>query len=215
MDRHPVSWFQSLYNFRVQNLEGLPHPNKLVGRCMSGMKNTCTEKGNFAYDLMRMGKRNLANGPQPTTDLEEQILGRYRRAWYNATEVPPMANEVFFFDISQLADTNATRTQRFRDDVREFLGLDGDLPPFVHVVPGREHNATIQALKDRNKINICDDEFAPVRTELMRLGRLNSQWMREVFLNMPGVRSSREYLEELLLGWMNDPCEKDGVTSIS
>jgi hypothetical protein len=58
------------------------------------------------------------------------------------------------------------------------------------------------------------DEYIPVRNELMRLGSLNSQWIRDVFLNLPGVySSSREYLDELLESWMYDPCFITGVVN--
>jgi len=205
MFRHPVSWFQSLYNFRVQNLNSLPHPNKLIGGCFAGSKNTCTSKGNFAFDLMRMGKKNY-NGPQPMTDLEKEIVGRAKQ---NASEIPPMPNDVFFFDIAQLGDTNETRMEIFRKDVKEFLGLEADLPPLVHNKPGKKWNATIQAQKDALKINICDDEYMPVRTELMTMARRNSRWIREEFLDLPTVHSSRQHVEEILLEWLEDPCEKD------
>jgi len=214
--RHPISWFQSLYNFRVQNSkDGLMHPNKHIGPCMSGMKNTCTEKGNFAFDLMRLGKQNALEGPNPPmTELETKLLSRYRRGkqvyWklqYNASDIPPLPNDVFFFDIEQLGDRDPVRSDQFREDVRQYLGLETPLPPITHYKPGRTYNATVQAIKDEQKMNICDKEYEPLREELMRLGRLNSIWIREVFLNLPGVYTgSRRHLEEILEGWMHDPC---------
>jgi len=89
--RHPVDWFVSLYNFRVQNLQTwrqMPHPNSLIGKCFASSKMTCTSKGNFASSLFYLGKQypndpisnnNSNNGtttsPRTLTELEKQILG--------------------------------------------------------------------------------------------------------------------------------------------
>jgi len=206
--RHPISFFRSLYNFRVQNLKDMPHPNTLIGACTKGKKNTCTERGNYAIDLMRMGKTN-ANGPQQTTDIQEQIFGRHRKRWFNVTEIVPIPNDVFFFDMAQLDDTDERRSRAFRHDVQKFLGLELELPEIPHFTPGKKYdNETVQAAKDAKKIDICDDEFIPLRAELMRFGRLNSQWIRETFVKLPGVYvSSPDYLNELIGSWMRDPCE--------
>lgn len=160
---------------------------------------------------MRLGKTNLINGayvPQSSTSLQEEILGHYRRMWYNVSEALPLPNEIFFYDMHQLSDGDPKRQHQFRRDVQDLLQLSSILPPIVHYTPGKKYdNATVQDLKDAKKIRICDDEFQPVRDELMRIGRLNSKWIREVFLKLPGVRvSSPDYLDELLHGWNHDPC---------
>lgn len=211
--RHPVSLWQSLYNFRVQNYDEMPHPRDLIGRCAAGMKGTCTEKTNFAFDLMRMGKTNEENGPRPTTELEEKLVGRFKAMWYNVTEVQPIPNRVFFYDIAQLADRDEERQFKFRKEVSNFLGLETIVPPLIHVKPGKNiTDKELQAKKDRKKINICDNEYANVRAELMTIARLNSLWIRQVFLDLPGIiTSSREFLEQILLGWMDDPCETSSM----
>ena len=210
--RSPIPWFESLYNFRVQNLsvkktDSMPHPNALMGVCTRGMKNTCTEKGNFGLHLLRLGKQNVG-GLRPSTERAERILGLYKRKWFNATEVPPMENSVFLFDVAQLGDTNETRSQLFRRDVQEYLGLDGELPPLAQNKPGKVWGPVVQAKKDKVRIRICDDEYAPLRQNLLTIARLNADYIRREFLDYPGVHySSREYLDELLEGWMHDPCQ--------
>jgi len=183
-------------------------------------KNTCTDKGNFGFDLMHMGKQNipyLSQGGKPMSDLENKIVGRHKRKWYNATQLPPLMNDVFVFDIAQLSSSedNQNRSEVFREDVKQFLGLGEEaLPPLVHNKPGKKLNATMQAIKDQKKINICDSEYKPVREELMKLSRMNSQWIRDVFLELPTVYSSKIQLKQILEGWMDDPCEQEGVTKI-
>lgn len=183
----------------------MPHPNSLIGVCSKGRKNSCTQKGNYALDMMRMGKTNW-NGPRLTSELEEHIVGKYRRLWYNVTEVPPLPNPVFLYATEQFGDLNESRQAAFRKDVQVFLGLDTEMPPIPHRKPGKIWNDTVQAEKDAKKIRICDDEYATVRKELVRMAQENSLWIRETFLSIPTIHSSRKHLEEILQGWMTDPC---------
>lgn len=232
--RHPVRWFESLYNFRIQNLlpeewlQGdFPHPNQLIGRCMGGMKHTCTEKGNFAYYLIRLGKQHwntsanlqlqrgpdggLPPPPREATALEETIVGYYRKDRYSITDdVKYMPNPVFFFDVTQFSDTNATRQAQFRRDIQEFLNVPPQLGPLLHYKPGRQWVASEQAQRDARKIDICQAEFVPVRKELMRLSRQNAEWMASVFLHLPDVHvSSRDYvMHDILERWRHDPCDE-------
>jgi hypothetical protein len=121
---------------------------------MGGMKNTCTDKGIFGRYLMGLGKQS-ANGVRATTELEETMIGKRNRSWLNASEIPVTPNDVFFFDMAQLADENETRNLAFRKDIQEFLGLQEELPKLVHAKPGRKWDATVQAEKDKRKIDIC------------------------------------------------------------
>ena len=214
--RHPIRHFESLYNFRVQNLgvsskEDLymPHPNKLIGRCTKGMKHACTDMSNFAYHLIRLGKQHW-NGTRPETPLERQIVGRYRRAAYNTTALHPQPNPIFLYTVEQLADRNASRQAQFRTDVQSFLGLHTPLPPLLHFSPGRRWTEAQQRKRDALKIDVCDPEYAPVRRELMRLATQNGQWIAD-FLTFPGVTvSSPEFVRDALLNeWMRDPCTNE------
>jgi hypothetical protein len=221
--RHPVRWFESLYNFRVQNQKvkdagRMRHPNDLVGVCTRGMKNTCTEKGNFALHLLRLGKQNHNSTSSPSSgggsvpsERAERVLRLYRSKWYNASAVPAMPNPVFLFDVAQLGDSNATRSRQFQRDVQWFLGLEEEMLPFVRTKPGKVWGPVVQAKKDRLRIDICDDEYALVRANLVKMSRLNADWIRNEFLNYPGVHfSSRDFLEQILDTWMLDPCENGG-----
>ena len=226
------------YNFRVQNLppdKTMPHPNALVGRCMAGMFLSCTEKGNFAYHLLKLGKQNLtiaedagtgpAISPQRRRALEDQIVGYYPAARYDVGAMTPIPNEVFLFDMEQLTEATAATDDdenldpesdsspaaRFRRDLQAFLGLSVPLPALPHHKPGRNiTDARLQAARDAAKIDdICRDEYRPVRTELMRLARLNSAWIRGVFAKLPTVTVSHpEHFDELLARWMVDPCDE-------
>lgn len=155
---------------------------------------------------MTLGKTNW-NGTRPFTELEEQIATWHKREEFEPEDAPYMPNDIFLFDLTQLADQNATRKATFRRDVQNFLGLHAELPEVLHVTPGKEWTPELQAAKDKKKIDICEDQYIPVRRELMRLSRMASQWIRETFLDLPGVYvSSREHFEAIMLDWARDPC---------
>lgn len=188
-------------------------PNKLIGKCMKGMRQCCTAKGNFAYNLLKLGKHLEGVSAYQMTSLENLIVGQSKRDWFNTSDVSGVPNPVFFFDMHQLADDNEERLNVLRQDVQNYLGLATDLPPVGRHKPGRSWSAKTQKEKDRAKIDICDQQHIPVRRELMRISKENSEWIRTVFLNSPNVFvSSRYYVEELLSEWMNDPCSNETET---
>lgn len=212
--RHPLDWFQSLYNFRIQNLNnGLPHPNELIGKCHKESKFTCTEMAHFAGKLLRLGKQNLPI-PRPPTPLENILLRRKKRGgvFFNVSSVEPIPNEVFLFDVAQLSDQNATRLEQFKRDLQAFLGLSAPMPAMPHYRPGKViHNATIQASKDAQKIqDLCAAEYRPLREELLQIAQHNGAWIRDSFLGAPGVHvSNPEYFHQLMTSWVEEnPCDK-------
>jgi hypothetical protein len=124
----------------------------------------------------------------------------------------PLPNPVFLFELGQLGGGNATRKKQFRADLARFLGVSpgGFAPVQVDASPGiRWGDAGEQARRDARKIDICDPRHLPARAELVRMSRASSVWIRAVFLKSPTVfaSNSRGQLDELLEGWMHDPCE--------
>jgi hypothetical protein len=99
--------------------------------------------------------------------------------------------------------------------MQEFLGLHRELTPMVHVRPSdqkkkekkkKPFNATTTFA---GKVDLCNNEYLPVRSELMRISGNASIWFRKYFLKSEDVfTSSREYLVKLLDDWMIDPCSE-------
>lgn len=214
-----MQWFQSLYNFRVQNFESfdvLPHPNSLIGGCHRGTQRVCTVKGNFGYSLIRLGKQHW-NGTREATELERLITqpGHGRSVSYDPSSVRYLPNEVFLFDLAQLGDDDEVRRKSFRSSIQDYLGLKVDLPDAARVVPGIKWSEAIQKVKDSLKIDICERQYVPVRKELMFHSRNTAEWIRTTFLDLPGVHvANRRYFEEIMESYLRDPCgsESDEVS---
>jgi hypothetical protein len=230
--RHPVRWFESLYNFRVQNLNrgkdhsAFPRPLDLIGRCNKGTKNTCTFKGEFGLHLRNLGKTLATHnhlGPltrmYKLTKLESRMYAAARVVKTKIANIQePVPNPVFLFEMNQLSDENEVRNSQFGQDIQEFLELDSPLPPMIHnIKPGKSWESELQSVKDSMKIDICDDEHTSLRMELMRMARLSSVWIRKYLLDpetmaSSGVHvSSPDYFNALLEDWMIDPCGEEAT----
>jgi len=212
--RHPVSWFQSFYNYHAYGRwpKRIPHPNELIGACydgseylctencgsmMPGNSKICTDRANFHHSLSRLGKT-----PMDTPE-ELQLLG-------HGMSIVPQKGKVFLMESSQLIPENAS-SERLSEDISTFLDLKYDLRP----LKDREGYGTEshQYKDDEAKeafIDICDDEFLPLREVLVQQGEEAALWIKNYFMKSEDVIVSHpdEFLK-LLDKWGEDPCRAD------
>jgi hypothetical protein len=52
--RHPIKWFESFYNFRIQNGFPMPPPQRLIGKCRKPNQGVCTVRANFSDHLRKI-----------------------------------------------------------------------------------------------------------------------------------------------------------------
>ncbi|CAB9507497.1 expressed unknown protein [Seminavis robusta] len=213
--RHPILYYQSIYNFRIQNL---PNPDDPFHTPLEGIgecKNTypgyvCTNHANYAQYIYRLGK-TLSRFP---TETEQAIIDEKPRS---AAKARVTRNLIFVVEISQLKDDNALRRQQLKEDLRDFLGLDSDLPDEIpKVVPGKKWPADVQAIKDKRKMNICEDQYIPLREDIMRVSKQTATWILESFIQSDDVFvSTPEFFEQSIKKWMEDPCETKTLRAAS
>mmetsp|Transcript_25480 Transcript_25480/g.40001 ORF Transcript_25480/g.40001 Transcript_25480/m.40001 type:complete len:146 (+) Transcript_25480:877-1314(+) len=119
---------------------------------------------------------------------------------------------VFFYDVSQLSESSndgGARSTQFRTDLKRFLGLQKEIPPFPLVnTSGRfDFLPDVKHQVNRNKIDICQPNHDVIRKVLMEKAKLASTWIRDYFLQSDEVFvSSRDHFELILESWMHDPC---------
>jgi hypothetical protein len=190
--RHPVRWFESFYNYHVRCGYTMPPADSLIGECPSHSHGVCTEEAQFHLHLNLLGKTN-----QSTAD-EKKLLKPL------PSKVPilgPMRNQVFLYEISQLGDEDDARADKYRRDLGSFLGLEHEISPIV-----RDE----ESLNYHYDLDICEDRYRPLRRALMDIAKPASEWIRTYFMQSPEVVvSSPEFFNELLLEWMEDPCDKE------
>jgi len=199
--------YESLYNFRIQNLPEADTPFIMplegIGECKDNSQGVCTDHSNFAQWMYRMGK---TLSPFPTET--EKLLLKDKSPQF-AQKAKVTRNPVFVMELSQLIDTDVTRKQQLKNDLKTYLGLSQDLEENPVAVPGKKWPAEVQAIKTQRKMNICQDQYLPLREELMRMARLSSKWILESFVESDDVFvSSPDFFEQAMLKWMVDPCEE-------
>jgi hypothetical protein len=197
--RHPVLWFESFYNFRVQNEYNMPHPDRLIGRCKRWCKGLCTSRAMFHLYLANLNK----------TALSKQELKLIDPVYHRFIHTVPIQSRIFLYEVSQLNERNASRALQFRKDMQDFLHLQNILPEMIWVKPGytHRHQRKISILNSK-KIDICHANYTRIRGVLMKHSVLASRWIRRYFMQSPDVVvSSPEYFQsDILQSWEQDPC---------
>jgi hypothetical protein len=190
--RHPVTWFESFYNFRVRRGYTMPPADSLIGNCPSNSHSVCTEEALFHLHLNLLGKTNQ------TTAAEKKLL---KPRPSKVPKLSPMHNQVFLYEISQLGDKDEDRAYKYRRDLGSFLGLKHELSPIIHEEESQNYHYDL---------DLCEDRYRPLRRALMDIAKPASEWIRTYFIQSPEVVvSSPEFFNELLLTWMEDPCDKE------
>mmetsp|Transcript_20927 Transcript_20927/g.49690 ORF Transcript_20927/g.49690 Transcript_20927/m.49690 type:complete len:429 (+) Transcript_20927:123-1409(+) len=144
--RHPVLWFQSFYNHRIQNTGKMPHPSKLFDGCTGDSQGVCSKRAQYHLALVRLGKTNYTSERDAFNDEEWNHLLK--------DEPKQSPNPVFLYATEQLGDKNSTRVATFRRHVQQFLGLTVPLDEHPHYSPGKDLNETLQAERNKLKIDI-------------------------------------------------------------
>eukprot|EP00562_Extubocellulus_spinifer_P004880 CAMPEP_0178531714 /NCGR_PEP_ID=MMETSP0696-20121128/33580_1 /TAXON_ID=265572 /ORGANISM="Extubocellulus spinifer, Strain CCMP396" /LENGTH=505 /DNA_ID=CAMNT_0020163647 /DNA_START=78 /DNA_END=1595 /DNA_ORIENTATION=+ len=214
--RHPVEWFQSFYNYHAVGKwpEPVPHPNDLIGACYDespylciddcepeerpGNSKLCTDRANFHHSLSRLGKTPM-NTPEELQLLDHDM------------SIVPQKGKVFLMESSQLIPENPS-SEYLAEDISRFLDLKYDLRPLKDREGyGPESHQYKHAGDARHAfIDICDDEFEPVREVLVQQGKEASLWIKNYFLKSEDVVvSSPRRFVKLLDKWSVDPCRKE------
>jgi len=184
--RHPVKWFESFYNFNWRQGNELPPAESYVGERFQGAVR-------YHEHLARLGKTPLQDPD------EYQLLGRSEPG--QLPNLPKrLTNPVFLYDPSQLFDTDPRRSDQFRTDLSDYLGLEWLLNPMENTRHGKGSDY-------HYKIDICEDQYAALRGELLEMGKNASKWILQYFMVLPDVHcSDEEGLIAKVRSWSVDPC---------
>jgi hypothetical protein len=200
--RHPVLWFESFYNFRVHNGQPMKPAEECRGMHIRGCQAVSTFRANFHLFLSRLGKTNIYD-PE-----ELKYIARKERK-HLKTNSANFTQKVFLFEVTQLNDKDETRSLALREDLQKFLHLKEPIPPFIHFRPGKAHSSEKLKSVTKSKINICDDRYNELRTELMGLSMNTARWIRKYFVQSKDVVvSSKDHFTNSIMmeSWERDPC---------
>lgn len=187
--RHPVSHFESWYNFKTRKGKQLPPVENMTA---------IPEQTRFHIHMAMLGKTNVLDPG------EAELLD-------NALREQPvrLSNQVFLYDVHQIFDTTNNRDVDFLHDLHTFLGLKA--PLYLDV---EEVRAPHQSLNFHYSIDICEEKYRSMRERLLAHGHHAAKWIQTYFMNLTEVTvSNPEHFSSLLDTWSVDPCDGAGQRS--
>ena len=185
----------------------MPSPKDLVGKCRKGSYNVCSFRSSFHLYLSNLQLTPMGPEELQYFDTEQQ---KARNPYAGSRTVRP---RVFLYELSQLTQSDKADEADLRNALQAFLGLTTPIQPFIWFKPGIDHEDEEKSkLIESKKIDICDDDFGPLRATLQKQAANVSRWVRKHFLDAPGVFvSNRDRFEEIMKYWEEEPCRKRGV----
>jgi len=162
--RHPVTWFESFYNYHVDQGE-FPlirrSPLDMIGRISNSVHVQSTEHSASHMYLARMAKTSMEDPEERGLLQAKGFLPLFDSP---KAKLNPIPNKIFLLETTQMNDSDETRLDALRQDLHDFLELDAEvpLPPIPHIRPN-ENKKPRYVNANFTRIDICDDEFIPVR----------------------------------------------------
>ncbi|KAL9188930.1 hypothetical protein ACHAXT_011420 [Thalassiosira profunda] len=204
--RHPVSWFESFYNYQAWRNVTMPPSSQLIGRCEKHGK-VCSDRARFHAALARLGKTPMEDGREmdlllgtryeveQSAQNDERILIHSRSLKGRMTGPP---NPVMLYEIRQIHDA-AEASSELSKSLQRYLGINQVFPEIQSFVQTKSR-----------AIDICDKEHADARTVLVEHGTDAAVWIREYLLADPSVEvASPKSFWRFMDGWSKDPCPND------
>ncbi len=201
--RHPVTQFQSAYDFFNRREKGpLPDPFDKLGPsgefCIQSIPKIDDHDGHNKENCKSQASALSTLHLTPLTDDDEwDLLDHHHRFEL----IPDFNGTLFLIESGQLlhlSNGNSDKGINMRNALEQFTGLElGTLrdKPFP--------------LKDSypKLMNICDKKYEPLRKILTERGERSGRWLREYLLKSDKVIvPNRQDFIELVKLWSLDPC---------
>ena len=210
--RHPILWFESMYNFNVRNMNKMA-PTKKLERCIRGSHGVCAWRANVADFLRQLNKTPMEGDELEYMNLKEsKVMNDNRRV-----------GPVFLYEVNQLKDSECeseseSGNDSFGKDLADFIGIEHDLPRVPHITTAGvlDFVSGVKEFSQSKMIDICDEEHAHIRSILLGKAKSSSEWILKYLLQSNDVRvSSRNCFIKHLEKWKEDPCTERRRTPIN
>mmetsp|Transcript_29129 Transcript_29129/g.43449 ORF Transcript_29129/g.43449 Transcript_29129/m.43449 type:complete len:375 (-) Transcript_29129:91-1215(-) len=203
--RHPVHWFESLYNYRIwQKHEKKRHnmkpPLQFLLNNRTYWLGLSTGAARFDLYLKQLGK-------VPLSPEELQHMTRINKVYGVMTstvhhEQHPI--KVLLYSMEQIKDSNTQRRLHFQHTLQQFLNLDTPL----HDLATKE-KVNVNNFQHSENIDICEEQYREIRNTLVWQGKHASDWIRNKFMKSEDVVvSDVGFMHEVLGRWGVDPCDE-------
>lgn len=204
--RHPVHWFESLYNYRIwQKHEKKRFKNKPTMKFLHNNRTDwlglSTGAARFDLYLKQLGKVPLTSHEMFNMKLVNNVHGIMSTTSHHREK--PL--KVFLYSKEQIKDSNVQRRLQFQETLQEFLNLDS--PLLQHDIAS-EPKVNVNTFEHNENIDICGENYTNIRNTLVWQGKHASEWIRNKFMKSEDVIvSDVDFMNESLETWGVDPCE--------
>ena len=203
--RHPVHWFESLYNYRIwQKHEKKRHNTKPPLRFLHNNRTDwlglSTGAARFDLYLKQLGKVPLSTDELQHMTRVNKVYGVMTSTAHH--EQHPM--KVLLYSMEQIKDSNTQRRLHFQHTLQQFLNLDTPL----HDLATKE-KVNVNNFQHSENIDICEEQYREIRNTLVWQGKHASEWIRNKFMKSEDVVvSDVGFMNEVLGRWGVDPCDE-------
>lgn len=204
--RHPVHWFESLYNYRIwqkskHKREHRIPPMRFFLNNRTSWLGLSTGAARFDLYLKQLGKVPLTNVEIQNMKRTNKVEGVMTSSPYH--EQHPM--KVLLYTIEQINDTNTTRRLHFQTTLQQFLNLKTTA---IHQDIATQDMVNVNNFKNPDIIDICEEQYRDIRSILVWQGKHASEWIRNKFMKSDDVIvSDVQYVNNILRQWGDDPCD--------
>lgn len=203
--RHPISWFESFYNYQMWRNVSLPSTDKLIGRCVNHQK-VCTDRARFHAALARLGMTSMESEEEKGLlfglryELDRRRSQRHRLLEEggmrnnNATS-HGLPNQIFLYETRQIHVTTASN--ELSSNIQQYLNIQHPLKEILSYSQSKTR-----------AIDICHDNHTEVRKLLVEHSTDAADWIEQYFVKSTNVVvSAQDYFFGLLDDWRMDPCK--------
>ena len=203
--RHPVHWFESLYNYRIWQKHEKKRFNKqpplrLLHNNRTDWLGLSTGAARFDLYLKQLGKVPLSSDELQHMTQVKKVDGIMQSTEHHSQH--PI--KVFLYPMEQIKDNDTTRRLHFQQTLQQFLNLD---TPFHDLASKQKVN--VNNFVHSENMNICEEQYRFIRDTLVWQGKHASEWIRNKFMKSEDVVvSDVGFMNEILGRWSVDPCDE-------
>ena len=196
--RHPVSWFESFYNYQSWRNISLPSTTQLIGACTLHGK-VCTDRARLHSALARLGLTSMESkrelellfGPKYAHQVNENQKKQNANETKMILKIP---NPVYLYEVRQIH--NKITSNHLSKSIQKYIQINDALPEIVPYTQTKSRT-----------IDICDSQHNQVRNMLVEHGTNAADWILTYFVKSSNVViASPGSFIGLLDDWRKDPC---------
>ena len=186
--RHPVFFYEHLFNYRVANCHAKCAPKILE------------EQSPPLESLVQVSQRNRFEEMSTESVMFDQMLGLM--PFLQERNATTSSLKLFIYTAEQL---NGDSSQIFRDDLKDFLSLSQ--PILSDPIDSFDNGGKVIERNGRYSMDICQQKYTGLRNRLIKRSKGTASFLLEKFVSESNVIvGDIDHFKALVSKWSKDPC---------